>query len=98
MPAGQRCRACNPPWARPSDSWTAGSTRRWRRLRAAKLAANPLCQWPGCPKLADEVDHIRALALGGARYDWDNLQSLCHPHHVTKTADDARLVREAAQG
>jgi 5-methylcytosine-specific restriction protein A len=53
-----------------------------------------MCQWPRCVRLADDVDHIRALALGGDRFSWTNLQSLCRPHHVIKTASDAQLVRE----
>lgn len=95
VPSGQRCPRCRPSWERPPQSWIGGSTRRWRAFRAAKLLANPECQWPACVRLADEVDHIRPLALGGERYAWHNVQSLCQRHHILKTADDARRVREA---
>ena len=57
----------------------------WRRLRAAKLAANPYCQNTPCLELATDVDHITPRSKGGTD-DWDNLQSLCHSHHSAKTA------------
>jgi len=57
----------------------------WRRLRAAKLAANPYCQHTDCHELATDVDHIRPRSKGGTD-DWDNLQPLCHSHHSAKTA------------
>lgn len=85
IPAGNRCARCYPPWATKSANWPAGSTRRWRTLRAAKLAANPMCQWPHCVRLAEQVDHITPLAEGGDRWAWHNLQSLCVPHHTEKT-------------
>ncbi len=55
--------------------------------------AHPLCEWPGCPRLADHVDHITPLAELPARdprrYDHANYQSLCEGHHQTKTTADA---------
>ena len=58
-----------------------------------KLRAAPLCEWPGCNDAASEVDHKVAKRHGGTD-DWDNLQSLCKPHHSAKTmrenVDDAR--------
>lgn len=104
MPAGQRCATCYPPWATRPATWAGGSTRRWRRLRAAKLATDPLCQWPDCVQLADEVDHITPLHLfpegpqrEAARYDWANLRSLCVPHHRVITQEQARRARQARQ-
>lgn len=47
------------------------------------------CEWPNCPRIADHVDHITPLAEGGDRYDPANMQSLCEPHHTTKTTADA---------
>ncbi|EUA18459.1 HNH endonuclease signature motif containing protein [Mycobacterium xenopi] len=59
------------------------------KLRAAKLAANPVCEWPGCRRPAERVDHIVPLAEGGPRYAWTNLQALCRPHDIEKTTADA---------
>ncbi|MCB2190420.1 MAG: HNH endonuclease [Deltaproteobacteria bacterium] len=57
----------------------------WKRLRAAKLRANPLCEHCIKPTVATQVDHIVAIAKGGDPYDWDNLQSLCASCHSRKT-------------
>jgi len=58
---------------------------RWRKIRAQFLKVHKWCAWPGCSKLAVDVDHILPRAKGGTD-DWDNLQALCHEHHSRKTA------------
>ncbi len=67
--------------------------RRWRRLRAAKLAADPLC-WMcltrGRTTLATVVDHRKPISDGGDPWEWDNLQSLCKTDH-----DAAKKSQEA---
>ncbi|WP_282777443.1 MULTISPECIES: HNH endonuclease signature motif containing protein [unclassified Nocardia] len=73
----------------------SGSTRRWRTLREAKLATDPICERPGCVALADEVYHIEPVGAGGERYDWANLQSLWRPCHLTKSLDESRAARGA---
>lgn len=93
VPAGQRCQ-CRPerkPWA-GSSYGNSGTTRRQQRIREQQLTAHPICQWPGCRRLATNADHIVNLAAGGERYDPANYQSLCKPHH------DAKTAHEAAQG
>ena len=83
-------------WAtRAPDSWKGGSTRRWRKTRAAKLAANPLCEWPGCEALATAVDHADGTDYNTQRYDWDMLRSLCEPHHATRTAAQGNAAQRA---
>lgn len=82
------CPRCRPAWQ--GSSWTGGSTRQWRTLRANQLATHPFCQWSGCRRAAVEVDHVVNLAAGGERYDPANLQSLCTPHHEAKTQAEAR--------
>lgn len=71
-------------------------TRAWKRLRAAKLAVNPLCEHclaRGIVEQAVDVDHRTPIARGGAPYDWSNLQSLCHCCHTNKTnAENGRKV------
>lgn len=57
-----------------------------------------MCQTPGCPELADTVDHVQPLAEGGQRYDWANLASLCTPHHREKTAQEGARGRARRRG
>jgi len=55
----------------------------WKRLRAAFLAANPLCELckaDGRLVPADLVHHKRKLTEGGTN-DWPNLQALCQSCH-----------------
>jgi len=56
----------------------------WRRYRRWYLDQHPVCKL--CGKGATEVDHIRPLAHGGAKYELDNLQSLCKSCHSRKTS------------
>jgi|TARA_R110000764_G_scaffold211893_1_gene298087 5-methylcytosine-specific restriction protein A len=63
-------------------------TAMWKRYRKAKLMLNPLCEHCeeyGDATIATVVDHVVEILDGGAVYDINNLQSLCHPHHNTKT-------------
>ncbi len=60
---------------------------RWHKLEKAKLKANPICEV--CERnFATEVDHIREIQDGGGEFDWDNLQSICHECHKTKSAEN----------
>ncbi len=56
-------------------------TARWRRIRAAKLARDPVCE--ECRReLANEVDHVDGDNRNNAA---TNLRSLCRPCHSRKT-------------
>jgi 5-methylcytosine-specific restriction endonuclease McrA len=61
----------------------------WRALRNAHLLAEPFCR--RCAQLGKEtraamVDHIEPVRLAPhRRLDPTNLQSLCWPHHASKT-------------
>ena len=89
------CSVCGP--LRKDTNWATyrqglsstqrGYGQRWRRLRAAILAREPLCRTCGRP--ADEVDHIVPLAQGGAAYDEANLQPICIECHGSKTAAES---------
>lgn len=60
------------------------------KIRRAVLDANPLCvicQKKGIVRLAEFVDHIKALMNGGTN-DMDNYQGLCKDCHDAKTAQD----------
>ncbi len=62
------------------------STAAWQRLRVAKLASNPLCEYCGGEvTMATEVDHKRAINSGGDPWAWDNLASTCRRCHSAKT-------------
>ena len=64
----------------------------WRRLRKMKLNQDPVCE--ECLKSdvvepATEVDHIIPRAKRpDLELDMTNLQSLCKPHHSSKTATE----------
>lgn len=52
----------------------------WRRVRAKVLERdNYECQIRGygCRQVADQVDHILPVSMGGAWYDEDNLRASC---------------------
>jgi len=68
----------------------------WKRIRKAKLAEDPLCQYcqPGSRRqLATEVDHVKAITAGGDPLDWENLRSCCHECHSRKTLYVERMGR-----
>lgn len=86
---GGRCPAHKrAPWATTKlSAHKRGYGARWRRIRSAKLARNPVCEI--CDKaLATEVDHVKAKAHGGTDDD-ANLQSVCTGCHRAKTAKGA---------
>lgn len=85
--------------ARPRDirvgSRQRGYDRSWEKLRARFIATNPLCAHcdaAGLVTPATEVDHIRPFdgLADPLRLAWNNLQSLCHSCHVTKTHRDMK--------
>lgn len=99
-PHGKPC-ACRPAWEGGQRRSARG--RRWEQTKRNQLRSQPFCQWPGCHRLAAEVDHIQPLAEDPTRqYDWTNLQSLCTPHHTEKTTQDAlrgkQRLREGRYG
>ena len=64
------------------------SSKRWKLVRRAKLATNPLCEdceTLGLIESANHVDHVQAINNGGAVFDLDNLRSLCVSCHSRKT-------------
>lgn len=94
-PKGRPC-ACRP--AYEGSTHIGGKTdMRMRRSIAAYRATHPRCEHPGCHRLMHQVDHIVPLAEGGDRYDWDNYQSLCRPHHDHKTTADAQRGKTRAR-
>lgn len=65
----------------------------WKNVRTLQLQLEPLCRkCRAAGKLiaASIVDHITAIADGGAELDLDNLQSLCASCHNTKTRSESK--------
>jgi 5-methylcytosine-specific restriction endonuclease McrA len=70
------------------------NTGAWRKLRAAKLVAAPLCEHckaRGVLVRANTVDHNTPIAKGGAPFPaLEGLTSLCERCHNEKTATHDR--------
>lgn len=64
----------------------------WRSMRAAQLANHPWCshcEERGALVMATEVDHKKPHHGDPVLFfDPDNLDSLCKPHHSSKTAEE----------
>ncbi|WP_106831152.1 HNH endonuclease [Parabacteroides pacaensis] len=68
------------------------NSKKWKELRRKKLLNSPLCetcQLEGKSTLATEVHHITpvesvptAEAMERLMFNYNNLQSLCHPCHA----------------
>lgn len=68
------------------------NSKEWRATRKYFIVDNPLCvecERNGLTVAADVVDHITPINEGGARFDFENLQSLCHRHHNKKSGKEA---------
>lgn len=66
----------------------------WVKLRAWYIARHPMCEYPGCQRAGQIVDHIQPVRVAPSlRLDADNLQTLCRPCHGLKTAADLRKER-----
>jgi 5-methylcytosine-specific restriction endonuclease McrA len=82
MPAAGRLDRRATPQKVPSlrYGWPRGSDRRWRKLRARKIADEPRCEpclAKGMVTMATEVHHRTPISEGGGKYDWENLESVC---------------------
>ncbi|QDF71881.1 HNH endonuclease [Mycobacteroides chelonae] len=83
---GKPCQ-CRPAWE--GSTHTGSADKRWVSARDDYLRSHPFCEKAGCTRIADAVDHVKPLAEGGDKYDPENFQSLCDPHHTEKTTQDA---------
>jgi len=73
-------------WGREEDQAFYKSYR-WRRHKEDYLIENPECVV--CGRMANTVDHIIPIRLGGSRWKWSNLQSMCTSCHNSKTAKES---------
>lgn len=79
--------------------------KRWKKLRALKLMANPLCERceaKGKVTPAKDVHHIVPFDQGTTKeqieelaYDYDNLMSVCDPCHDEEHANIKCETRSA---
>jgi len=63
----------------------------WRKLSVRYKMANPVCVEcirVGVVSPAEVTDHIVPINQGGDVYAWDNLQSLCHRCHNSKSGKE----------
>jgi len=67
------------------------NTKRWRSVREQVLQSSPLCkncEAIGLLTVAQMVDHIEPVRLGGEFWETDNLQPLCNSCHASKSAKE----------
>ena len=60
---------------------------KWRKYRRAFLALSPLCV--ECGRIAEVVDHIKPVRLGGDFWQPLNHQALCHRCHNSKSGKES---------
>lgn len=71
-------------WLKEDEHAPFYSSVAWLRTRDAYRAKNPLCE--KCSQPMYYVDHIVPISQGGAKHDFNNLQSLCKSCNAKKTA------------
>lgn len=68
-----------------------GYDSRWERVRAMKIACNPICELcatKGLTVVADDVHHIVPIRVDSSkRLDMRNLQSLCRRCHAAAESE-----------
>ena len=62
----------------------------WRKYRRAFLAEHPLCVQ--CGKIAEVVDHIKPVRLGGDFWQPLNHQAMCHSCHNSKSGRESHAA------
>ena len=71
-----------------SRHYAALNRRRWQWVRL-KVFERDKWRCRRCGRAGKlEADHVTPLHRGGDPYDQDNLQALCRPCHVAKTAGE----------
>jgi HNH endonuclease len=68
----------------------------YRRIRREILASKPICVFPGCTKVADTLDHVRPVGLGGGN-DRSNLRPMCRRHNQDLGRDLGNQMKRKRQ-
>src|SRR5690242_2073611 len=66
----------------------------WKRIRAIKLQQSPYCECDKCNGkkiIANTVDHITPISLGGSPTDTNNLMSMTSSCHNAKSAREKNV-------
>lgn len=86
---GRRCPRCSKELdIRRGNSTARGYDWEWKKFSKAFLELYPDCSIEGCKSPAVQVDHIIALAEGGAKLDPKNCRGFCASHHSQRTGRD----------
>jgi len=75
------------------DNYPFYNSQRWRKIAKNHKKINPLCiqcLQEGKTTPVDVTDHIISIDDGGHKTDLNNLQSLCHACHNSKTGRNKR--------
>lgn len=105
------CDRCGAPLAGRQARWCSARCKernlaehRWTQARAARKRRDRYrCVRTGCPtpRISLEVNHIEPRNGGGygmgCWHHQDNLETLCHAHHVETTNAQAAARRAAAE-
>ena len=70
---------------------------RWRKVAAGFRDKNPVCiecEKKGIIKPSEVTDHILSIRNGGAKFNEDNLQALCHSCHNIKSGKEGANSRK----
>ena len=96
LPGRSRCaRHGGKSWSRvPPERQAVWSDPVYKRLRTEILASKPPCSYPGCPRIADTLDHIVPVSRGGTNVR-ENLRPMCHVHNQALGAAEGRATMKA---
>jgi len=72
------------------------ASRSYREYRQRTLAAKPICVYPGCTKVADTLDHIIPVSLGGGN-EPSNLRPMCRKHNEALGRDHGNQMKQGRQ-
>lgn len=81
-----------------SEGWPY-NTADWKVTRKTYFEVYPFCiecKKAGLTVVATDLDHIHPWRSGGAVWDWDNLQGLCHTHHSSKSGKESQALRRGS--
>ena len=73
----------------------SASGRPWQRVRRQVLERDGYrCQigYQGCTVQATQVDHIRPMSAGGAKYDPSNLRAACRTCNAARPSGQALIT------
>ena len=69
------------------------NSRDWRKLRLYILAGEPICR--ECTiAVANVVDHITPIRLGGSKWNHENLQPMCASCHNKKSSSERSSLQQ----